>query len=262
MVGERQMIINVWHADSLAGPMSELKKAFEVKNPNIVVQLTSGRSKELAERLFKGETCDIFAPSDPQVVQSMLGKSIHGKEAAAWYIAFSANELVVITQKGNPLGIRKMTDLSTNGVVLARVSGENDMGTNRTIEFVLNAATDEGHAEQAQQIIDNAVKAGTVPGVLEAVQSGKANTGIVYLSAAVSIADKVDIIYFPAKVNLSKKIVNVVTIPGTAQNVKAADSFIKLMLAAEGRQILQKTGQPPIVPPIKEGIVPFDIPAE
>ena len=128
--GGKQMIINLWHADSLAGPMSELKKAFEAKNPNIAVHLTSGRSKELAERIFKGETCDIFAPSDPQVVKDMIGKSINGKEAASWYIAFSANELVVITKKGNPFGIKRMIDLSKDGVIFARVSGENDMEQN------------------------------------------------------------------------------------------------------------------------------------
>ena len=61
---------------------------------------------------------------------------------------------------------------------------------------------------------------------------------------------------------MSKKIVNVVTIPGTAQNVTAADSFIKLILAAEGKQILKKAGQPPIVPPVKEGTVPFDLPSD
>ena len=30
------MMIEVWHADSLAGPMSEMKKAFEARNPDIM----------------------------------------------------------------------------------------------------------------------------------------------------------------------------------------------------------------------------------
>ena len=46
--GEGNMMIEAWHADSLAGPMSEMKKAFETRNPNIRINLTSGRSKELA----------------------------------------------------------------------------------------------------------------------------------------------------------------------------------------------------------------------
>ena len=43
------MKIETWHADSLAGPMGEMKKAFEAKNAGLTVNLTSGRSKELAE---------------------------------------------------------------------------------------------------------------------------------------------------------------------------------------------------------------------
>ena len=257
-----QGIIELFHADSLAGPMSELKKAFEAKNPSVTIHLTAGRSKELAERILKGDTCDVFAPSDPQVVKNLMSRHVHDKEAAAWYISFSANELVVITKKGNPLGIKRMSDLTKDGVMLARVSGESDMGTSRTIEFVQNATTYEGNPDLAQQIITGAINAGTVPGVLQAVQTGHANTGIVYLSAAMSISDDVDIIYFPAAVNLSKKIVNVITIPGTARNVKTADDIIKLLLSAEGRQILKKSGQPPIVPPIAEGNIPFMIPTE
>ncbi len=106
------MMIEAWHADSLAGPMSEMKKAFEARNPNIRINLTSGRSKELAERILKGEACDVFAPSDPAVVQGMFGKKVGGKDAASWYVVFSANELVVITGKGNPLALKEMADLA------------------------------------------------------------------------------------------------------------------------------------------------------
>jgi ABC-type molybdate transport system substrate-binding protein len=72
--GGEKMTVEVWHADSLAGPMNEMKIAFEGKNPGIVVNLTSGRSKELAERILQGDACDVFAPSDPAVVKNMFGK--------------------------------------------------------------------------------------------------------------------------------------------------------------------------------------------
>jgi molybdate transport system substrate-binding protein len=262
MAGGEKMMLEVWHADSLAGPMIEMKKAFEAKNTDIMVNLTSGRSKELAERILKGETCDVFAPSDPAVAKDMFGKQVSGKAAASWYVVFSANEMVVITGKGNPLGIKRMTDLAKSGVQLARVTGEKDMATNRTVEFIKKATAAEGKPEGAQKIIDGAVKENTIPDVLKALKSGKANAGIVYLSAAVTVASEADILSFPAKVNLSENIRNVATIPATAKNATAADSFIRFLLSTEGRQILRKTGQPPIVPPIKEGNVPFDISKE
>ncbi len=243
------MIIEAWHADSLAGPMSEMKKAFEAINADIMVNLTSGRSKELAERILNGEVCDLFAPSDPAVVKYMFGKKVGSLDAASWYVVFSANELVVITRKGNPLGLKQMTDMARDGVRLARVTGEKDMATNRTVEFITRAAAAEGKPDLAPKIIEGAVKENTIPDVLKAVCSGKANAGIVYLSAAVTVADDADIVSFPARVNLSEDIRNVVTIPGTARNVTAAEGFIRYILSGEGRQILKKTGQPPIVPP-------------
>jgi molybdate transport system substrate-binding protein len=259
MAGGEKMMLEVWHADSLAGPMIEMKKAFEAKTPAVTVNLTSGRSRELAERILKGEACDVFAPSDPAVVKEMFGRQVGSKAAASWYVVFSANEMVVITGKGNPLGIKQMTDLAKSGVQLARVTGEKDMATNRTVEFIKKAAAAEGQSDLSQKIIDGAVKENTIPDVLKAVKSGKANAGIVYLSAAVTVAGDADIISFPAKLNLSENIRNAATIPGTARNVKAADSFIRFLLSSEGRQILKKTGQPPIVPPIKDGNVPIDI---
>ena len=212
------MIIEAWHADSLAGPMKEMKKSFEAKNTDVTVNLTSGRSKELAERILKGDACDVFAPSDAAVVKYLLGKKVGSRDAASWYVVFSANELVVITRKGNPLGVKQMTDLAKDGVKLVRVTGEKDMATNRTVEFIKRAAAAEGKPDLSQRIIDGAVKEHTIPDVLKAVNRGKADAGIVYLSAAVMVSDDADIIAFPAKVNLSEHIRNVVTIPGTAQN--------------------------------------------
>jgi molybdenum ABC transporter molybdate-binding protein len=262
MAGGEKTMLEVWHADSLAGPMIEMKKAFEVKTPAVTVNLTSGRSRELSERILKGEACDVFSPSDPAVVKDMFGKQVGSKAAASWYVVFSANEMVVITSKGNPLEIKQMTDLAKSGVKLARVTGEKDMATNRTVEFIKRVAAAEGKPDLSQKIIDGAVKENTIPDVLKAVKSGKANAGIVYLSAAVTVADDAEILSFPAQVNLSENIRNVVTIPGTAKNVTTADSFIQFLLSAEGRQILRKTGQPPIVPPIKEGNVPLNISTE
>src|ERR1043165_6032420 len=115
----------VFHADSLAGPMKALKGAFEAKHPGVTIQLDAGVSKQLAERILKGERCDVFAPSSPAVIdQDLMGK------AATWYVVFSANEMVVIVPRGNPKKIARITDLE--GVKFARVNGDKDLATGRT----------------------------------------------------------------------------------------------------------------------------------
>lgn len=258
--------LEVFHADSLAGPMKELKQAFEGKHPGVTINLTSGVSRQLAERILKGDTCDVFAPSSPAVMdQDLMNKPIagSGKEAASWYVIFSANEMVVITQKGNPLQIRQIADLAKPGVRFVRVTGEKDLGTNRTIEFLKQAAALEGKPELAQKIIDGAAvdpsKPNNVPNTVRAVKEGTANAGVVYYSAAVAARNDLDIIRFPASVNLSDKILNAASVPGTAKNEKVAIGFVKFLLSAEGQNILKETGQPPVVPAIRKGVVPAEL---
>jgi molybdenum ABC transporter molybdate-binding protein len=254
----------VFHADSLAGPMQQLKKAFEGKHQGVTINLTSGTSKQLAERILKGDACDVFASSSPAVVEEdLMNKKIAGKDAASWYVIFSANEMVVITSKGNPLGIRRVADLVKPEVKFVRVTGEKDLATNRTIEFLKKAAALEGKPELAQKIIDGAVvdpsKPNSVPNTVRAVKEGKANAGVVYYSAAVAAKNDLDIIRFPASVNISDAIRNAATVPGTAKDAKVAIEFVKFLLSAEGQNILKETGQPPVTPPIRKGDVPAEL---
>ena len=254
-------VVEVFHADSLAGPMRELKKAFEAKNKAVTINLTSGISRQLAERILKGDTCDVFAPSSPTVAEDLLSKKVEGlnQDAAKWYVIFSANEMVVITRKGNPLAIRQVSDFIKPSVKYVRETGEKNLGAVRSIEFLKRAAALEGKPEFAQKIIDAAVdsdKPRPVPEVVRAVSEGSADAAVVYYSTAVAARSAVDIIRFPASVNMSEAIRNAATVPGTAKNVKEATDFVQFLLTAEAHSILQETGQPPVVPAVPKGDVP------
>jgi molybdate transport system substrate-binding protein len=247
-------VIEIFHADSLAGPMSGLKKAFEAKHNGVTINLTSSTSRQLADRILKGDTCDVFAPSSSAIANELVTKN-----AAAWSVVFSANEMVVITAKGNPQGIHQIADLAKPGVIFVRITGEKDLGTGRTIEFLKRAATLEGKPELAQKIIDAAAVENSVPDTVRAVREDRANAGVVYFSAAVAAKKDLEIIRFPASVNLSEFVQNAAVVPGTAKNPKEATEFVRFILSAEGQTILTKAGQPPIVPAIRKGDVPADV---
>ena len=253
----------VFHADSLAGPMRALKQAFEARNAGATLALTSGVSKDLAARIAKGEACDVFAPSSPAVIeQDLIGRKIAGSDmdAATWFVVFSANEMVIITAKGNPLGLRQASDLARSDVKLARVTGASDLATGRTIEFLRRATTQEGKAELAAKIIDAApadpAKPTSVPDTVNAVKEGRANAGIVYYSAAIAARNDLDILRFAETVNLSEAIRNAATVPGTARNPGEAIAFVGFLLSPEAQAILRETGQPPITPATRKGAVP------
>jgi molybdate transport system substrate-binding protein len=254
--------LEVFHADSLAGPMAALKKTFEAKNAGVTIKFTPGTSKALAERILTGEVCDVFAPSSPAVIdEDLMGKKATGasEDAASWYVVFSANEMAVITAKGNPRAIRQISDLAKPEVKFARITAEKDLGTARTIEFVKRAANLEGKPELAQKIIDGATAANSVPDIVRAVREGHVSAGVVYLSAAVAARNDVEIVRFPASVNMSEAIRNAATVTGTAKNPKEAADFVRFVLTPEGQKILEDTGQPPVVPALRKGNVPADI---
>ena len=258
--------LEVLHADSLAGPMRELKKAFETNHPDVTLNLTSGVSRELAARILKGDPCDVFAPSSPAVIdEDLMQKRIaeSNKIAASWYVVFSANEMVVITARGNPLGIRRVADLAQPQVKFARVTGEKDLATARTIEFLKRAAGLEGRPELAQKILDSApadpANPMSVPSTVNAVKEGRANAGVVYYSSAVPARNDIEVVRFPESVNLSDTIRNAATVPESARNVKPALEFVRFLLSAQAQNILKETGQPPVVPPLRKGAVPDEI---
>jgi molybdate transport system substrate-binding protein len=258
--------LEIFHADSLAGPMSAIKKAFEAKHPELNIKLTSGVSRQLAARILKGDTCDVFVPSSPAVIdEDLMNKPIAGSEkhAATWYVVVSANEMAIVTAKGNPRGIRRVSDLAQPGLRFARVTGEKDLATARTIEFLKRATAQEGKPELAQKIVDSAIAdeggARTVPDTVNAVRQGRADAGVVYYSAAVAAKSDLDIVRFPDKVNLSEAIRNAALVPGTARNVAQANAFVSFLLSAEAQSIFMETGQPPVVPAIRRGAVPAEI---
>jgi molybdate transport system substrate-binding protein len=266
--------VQVFHADSLAGPMRELKKAFEAQRPGANVVLTSGVSRQLAERIIKGESVDVFAPSSPAVIDEDLmnrpvagGGPTAGKPAATWYVVFSANEMVIITAKGNPLGIKRASDLARPGLRFVRVNGEKDLATGRTASFLQRATAAEGEPALAQKILDGALaslaepgKPVTVPGAVDAVKQGRADAAVVYYSAAVAGRNDVDIVRFADNVNMSEAIRNAATVPGTAGNSADATAFVAFLLSPEAQTILKDTGQPPVVPALRKGVVPAGIP--
>ena len=258
--------LEIFHADSLAGPMRMLKSAFEAQRPGVTIWLTSGVSRQLAERILSGDNCDVFAPSSPAVIdEDLRNKEVRGtgKTAALWYVVFSANEMVIITAKGNPMGIRRASDLLRPDVKVVRVTGDKDLATGRTIEFLKRAGAQEGVPDLAQNIVDRAPgepgKPTSVPDVVNAVRQGSANAGVIYYSAAVAARDDVDIVRFPDSVNLSEAIRNAATVPGSARNVPDAIAFVRFLLSPEGQTILKETGQPPVVPALRQGAVPADI---
>ncbi|MBP1932721.1 molybdate ABC transporter substrate-binding protein [Ammoniphilus resinae] len=255
--------IHIFHADSLTGPMNDLKESFQQNHFNTEIILHAGRSKELAEQILAGERCDVFAASDPKVMETLLGRRIadQEKEAVSWHVSFSANEMVLISRKG--CEIKSLKDLLHPEIRFARVTGGKDLASARTIRFLeLAAKWENDDPGAAQYLIDHTkIEAATIPDCLSAVTNGQADAAVVYRSAALTVEKDVRVLSFPSSVNLSDQIRNVLTVPGTAENSLGAYEFVQFILSTQGKSILERCGQPPLNPPVIYGELPFVISA-
>jgi molybdenum ABC transporter molybdate-binding protein len=117
----------------------------------------------------------------------------------------------------------------------------------------------EEKPDLAQKIVDQAMSAASVPDAVRDVKDGKADAGVVYYSAAVAAKNDLEIIRFPASVNMSEAIRNAAAVTGTAKNPKEATDFVRFLLTEEAQKILVATGQPPVVPAIRHGDVPAEV---
>jgi molybdate/tungstate transport system substrate-binding protein len=82
----------VVHADSLARPFAEVKRAFEAAHPGIEVALEPYGSLVACRNLESGAPCDVVALADRRLFDELLIP----KGLASWYVAFCCEEIVII----------------------------------------------------------------------------------------------------------------------------------------------------------------------
>jgi tungstate ABC transporter binding protein WtpA len=83
--------LKVYHAGSLNGPMAKLEKAFEAANPTVDVQLFSGGSATLVDKVNKnGKFADVLASADYTLIPKYMMP-----QNASFYLNFAKNSIVL-----------------------------------------------------------------------------------------------------------------------------------------------------------------------
>jgi molybdate/tungstate transport system substrate-binding protein len=89
---EKEKVLTVFHAGSLAVPMKNLAKAFEEENPGVLVRLEAAGSLDCVRKITElKQICDILALADYSLIDDMLIP-----EYATWTIRFATNELCLV----------------------------------------------------------------------------------------------------------------------------------------------------------------------
>lgn len=221
---QAQTTIEVYAASSLATPFAYAGLAFE-ENTGVKVQFNLGASSDLARFVQEGAPADVFASADVANMDKVESQDLLDSPS----VIFATNYLEIIVEKGNPLGISSLEDLSNPDFIFVTTNPAVPIGQ-YTAE-VLNRA---GVSVTPDSFESN------VTGIMLKVASGEADAGIVYHSEVIAADGQVEGIKIPTEFNVVAKYP--IGIIKNSENKKQARDFIDFLLSPKGQALLAQYG--------------------
>ena len=212
-------------AASLKDTFTTLGEQFEASHGGTKVTFNFAGSADLVAQLQQGAPADVFASADAK----NMAKATSDNLTDGSPVTFASNTLEIAVPPDNPAKIASFEDLTKAGVKVVVCAPEVPCGS----------ATDK--IEAATGITLQPVsEESAVTDVLNKVQTGEADAGLVYLTDVRSAGGKVTGVPFPE----SSKAVNEYPIaPLTAsKNKELAREFAELVTGPKGQKVLADAG--------------------
>ena len=184
-------------------------------------------SDALASQIRLGAPADVFASANMSLPNALYAQGLVEKP-----VVFTTNKLVLVVPKSNPAGIKTVFDLRQKGIKLLVGTPTVPVGAyTRTI--LKNLAL--------TSVLSNVVSQETdVRSLLSKIALNEADAGFVYITAAKTVADKVNVITLPAWAQ--PPIRYGIAVIKTTQNRADAVAFINKVLAKAGQAKLRAAG--------------------
>lgn len=266
------------HAGSLTQPFLALAKAFEEHHPRVKTTLESAGSRHCARKIAElDRRVDVFGSADYKVVENLLVP-----DHVRFNIHFATNDMVIAfgdhsRRKDELTEENWYRVLSDEQVRFGRSDPNSDPCGYRSLMVFqlaerhydepgladrLTAMHGRTYIRPKETDLIALLEAGEID-YLPIYRSVAEQHGLTYLRlpAQVNLGDPdLGEVYRHAEVTVSGKtpgskivrrgepIVYSITIPNKAPNPLIAESFVELLLSAEGQAILAKNGQPPLRP--------------
>src|SRR3954454_8147701 len=166
--------VTVFAASSLTDAFTAIGKAYESDHPGAKVTFSFAASSDLVQQVQQGAPADVIATASTKTMDQVA------KELTAPAQPFARNELVIVTEAGNPKHVSSLADLSKHGLVVVLAAVGVPAG-----DYARQALAD-AHATVHPKSLENNVR-----GVLTKVELGEADAGIVYVTDALVAGSKV-----------------------------------------------------------------------
>jgi len=223
--GEKATTLTVYAAASLTETFTEMGEQFEADHEGVHVRFSFGGSSGLVAQLQQGAPADVLASADT----ASMDKAIADGLVEGDPVDFATNTLEIAVPPDNPAEVKSLQDLSKSGTRLVVCAPEVPCG----------AATEK--VEQASGVkLQPVSEEQSVTDVLNKVQTGEADAGLVYATDVLSAGAKITGITFPE----SSSAVNTYPIGSLAdsKNQGLAQEFVDVVTGGQGQRILADAG--------------------
>lgn len=215
----------VFAAASLRQSFTDIGEQFKTDNPGTSVEFSFAGSSDLVTQLTQGAHADVFASADTR----NMDKAAEAGLLAGDPVNFASNTLTIAVAPGNPKQIKSFRDLTKPDTTVVVCATQVPCGS----------ATQK--VEQATGVeLTPVSEENNVTDVLNKVTTGQADAGLVYVTDAIGVGDKVTAVPFPE----SAGAVNTypIAVLKQSQNPELARKFVDLVTSETGQKILTTAG--------------------
>jgi molybdate transport system substrate-binding protein len=217
--------LTVLAAASLTESFDKIKADFEKANPTVKVTISYGGSSGLAQQITSGAPADVFAAASPATMKTVTDAG----DANGSSTVFVRNQLVIAVAKGNPQGIKGLSDLTNPSLKVALCAEQVPCGA--AAKKALTAANVKVTPVTQEQ---------DVKAALAKVKLGEVDAALVYRTDAKASSADVDGIEFPESAGAINDY-PIVTLKN-APNPSAAAAFVAFVQSGPELDVLIDAG--------------------
>jgi molybdate transport system substrate-binding protein len=218
-------------ANSLRDVLRRVLPAFEDHHPNLNVRVVYGPSQTLRDQIAQGAPVDVFLPSLFEEIEQLEKKGliIQGTKQV-----YAGTSLVLITGGMLPAPVHTIQDLHTVSVRRIAVGDPKTSSVGKVAAQFLKSSNLEPRLK-SQYVYGEHSRA-----VLDLVEKGEADVGVVYRTDAVSNPHIHIVDTAPPESHTAVRY-GVATV-WTSRNISGARDFIAFLLSPQVQSLLQQHG--------------------
>ncbi len=218
-------------AASLKDALKEIQSVYEKQQPNVHLRYNFGSSGSLEQQIEQGAPADVFISAGVKQMDTLQKKHLVIDDSRKNLLN---NQVVLIVPQNSTIGVTTFPDLATSKVKKIGLGEPKSVPAGQYADQVLTSY------KILDSIKPKAVYAKDVRQVLNYVESGNVDAGIVYTSDAKS-STKVKVVA-TAPENTHSPVNYPIAVVKSSKNAAAAQDFEQFLSTDQAKTIFEKDG--------------------